>query len=102
MPAYKFFGANLVAAFPSLHAAYPWIIFLFIRKKSKILSYVSLLYVFGVWFSVIYLGEHYFVDVLAGIIYATTAYIIVQRYEKRIFNKRAVQLSLAGRYETKT
>ncbi len=99
---YKFFGANLVAAFPSLHAAYPWIIFLFIRKKSKILSYVSLLYVFGVWFSVIYLGEHYFVDVLAGIIYATTAYIIVQRYEKRIFNKRAVQLSLAGRYETKT
>jgi len=78
---YKFFGINLVAAFPSLHAAYPWIIFLFIRNKSKMLSYISLTYVLGVWFSVIYLGEHYFVDVVAGMMYATFAYYIVKKYD---------------------
>ena len=77
---YRFFGANLVAAFPSLHAAYPWLTFLFIYKKSKLFSYISLLYVFGVWFSVIYLGEHYFVDVIAGVIYSSLAYVIVQKY----------------------
>jgi membrane-associated phospholipid phosphatase len=78
---YQFFGVDLVAAFPSLHAAYPWLIFLFIREKSKMWSYVSLLYVFGVWFAVIYLGEHYFVDVVAGVIYSTVAYLLVRRYD---------------------
>jgi hypothetical protein len=78
---YKFFGANLVAAVPSLHAAYPWLIFLFVRKKSKLFSYVTLIYVLGVWFAVMYLGEHYFVDVVAGILYSTAAYLMVQRYD---------------------
>lgn len=77
---YSYFGVNLVAAFPSLHAAYPWLIFLYIRKKSRKLGYLSLLYVFGVWFAVMYLGEHYGVDVIAGCIYATLAYFIVQRF----------------------
>lgn len=79
---YQFFGANLVAAFPSLHAAYPWLIFLFIRKKSKKIGYLSLFYVFGVWFSVMYLGEHYFIDVVAGMVYSTVAYILVMQFTK--------------------
>lgn len=45
------------------------------------LSYISLTYVLGVWFSVIYLGEHYFVDVVAGMMYATFAYYIVKKYD---------------------
>lgn len=77
---YQFFGANLVAPFPSLHAAYPWLIFLFVYNKSKKISLLVLPYVFGVWFAVVYLGEHYVVDVLAGITYATGAYWLVQRY----------------------
>jgi hypothetical protein len=78
---YKFFGANLVAAVPSLHAAYPWLIFLFIRKKSKVISYMTLLYVIGVWFAVMYLGEHYFIDILVGVIYSTAAYILIMRFD---------------------
>jgi hypothetical protein len=76
---YKFFGANLVAAMPSVHAAYPWLIFLFIAQKYRKFTIFAGLYVAGVWFSIVYLGEHYVIDVIAGCIYATVAYIIVHR-----------------------
>lgn len=74
---YRFFGANLVAAIPSLHAAYPWLIFIFILKKSRKLSVLALPYVAGVWFAVVYLGEHYVVDVFAGFVYASVAYLTI-------------------------
>ncbi len=80
---YRFFGANLVAAVPSLHAAYPWLIFLFVVNKLGKLAIFTLPYVFGVWFSVVYLGEHYVVDVIAGILYASISFAIVSFYEKR-------------------
>jgi len=31
----------------------------------------------GTWFSAVYLGEHYFTDVLGGIVYATVAFLAV-------------------------
>ena len=74
---YRFFGANLVAAVPSLHAAYPWLIFIFILKKSRKLSLLALPYVAGVWFAVVYLGEHYVVDVFAGFVYASVTYLTI-------------------------
>jgi len=80
---YKFFGANLVAAVPSLHAAYPWIIFLYLTKKIKIFSLLALPYVYGVWFAVVYLGEHYVVDVVIGIIYASIAFKIVALFDQK-------------------
>lgn len=80
---YRFFGANLVAAVPSLHAAYPWLIFIFILKKFRGLSVLALPYVAGVWFAVVYLGEHYAVDVFAGFVYASAAYLIISFFEKR-------------------
>jgi membrane-associated phospholipid phosphatase len=33
----------------------------------------------GTWFSAIYLGEHYFTDVVAGIVYATVAFLAVEK-----------------------
>jgi hypothetical protein len=74
---YGFFGANLVAAVPSLHAAYPLLIFLFVRKYVPWLGLAILPYVFGVWFSVVYLGEHYVIDVIIGILYAIMAYMLI-------------------------
>lgn len=77
---YGFIGANLVAAVPSLHAAYPWLIFLFALRKIKLKSLILVPYVLGVWFAVIYLGEHYVFDVLVGLIYTTAAFgLVVKR-----------------------
>lgn len=86
---YKFFGANLVAAVPSLHAAYPFLIFLFVRQQISRLAYLISPYVLGVWFAVVYLGEHYVVDVILGIIYAVVAYKIV------VFVSKKFQVSIA-------
>ncbi len=65
---------NDVAAFPSLHAAYPTLAFLFTRRAFGRIGYLMLGYAACVWFAVIYLGDHYLVDVLGGIAYAAVAY----------------------------
>lgn len=80
---YQYFGANLVAAVPSLHAAYPWLIFLFIFQKLRFWAIFSLPYVFGVWFAIVYLGEHYVVDAILGIIYATLVYLVLSKFKIR-------------------
>lgn len=65
---------NEVAAFPSLHAAYPFLAFLFARRWFGRFGYLMLAYSACVWFSVVYLGEHYVVDVIGGILYASATY----------------------------
>src|ERR1035437_1674495 len=64
---------NDVAAFPSLHAAYPTLAFLFTRRAFGRIGYLMLGYAACVWFAVIYLGDHYLVDVPGGIRYASVA-----------------------------
>lgn len=76
---YHQFNPNPVAALPSMHAAYPLLFFLFALKFFKLRALFCLPYVLGVWISVIYLGEHYVVDVIAGAIYAITFYFISVR-----------------------
>jgi hypothetical protein len=82
---YSFMRANPVAAMPSLHAAFPLLIFLFVLKQYGKKGIVFFPYVFGVWFAVMYLGEHYFIDVLVGALYATAAFLFVHKKEF-IFN----------------
>jgi len=81
---YQYFGANLVAAVPSLHAAYPFLIFLYVRQQISWLGFLITPYVLGVWFSVVYLGEHYVIDVILGILYALVAYMIIAFISKKI------------------
>ena len=65
---------NQVAAFPSLHAAYPFLGFLFARRAFGRVGWLLLAYSVCVWFSVVYLADHYVVDILAGLAYASVAY----------------------------
>jgi membrane-associated phospholipid phosphatase len=81
LPVYKtlfdFLSPNNYAAFPSMHSAIPWLVFLFAFRIWKWKSLPVLAIPVGTWFSAMYLGEHYFTDVVAGIIYATLAYLAV-------------------------
>ena len=81
---YDYIGVNPFAAFPSLHSAFPWLIALFAFKTWKKKALPVLIFPSMVWFSAIYLGEHYVIDVIGGIAYATLAYIIACNKE-RIF-----------------
>jgi hypothetical protein len=79
--AYSFaFGGvnpNLVAAFPSLHVAYPFLAFLALRRAFGRIGWLALGYTFLVAFSVIYTGDHWIVDAVAGMAYAYVAFYLV-------------------------
>ena len=83
LPVYKtmfdFLSGNNYAAFPSMHSAIPFLVFIFAFKiwKWKALPVAAI--PIGTWFSAVYLGEHYFTDVVAGIIYALVAYFAVEK-----------------------
>jgi len=74
-----YISSNPFAAFPSLHSTYPWLISLYALKIKKTSALPVLLFPVGVWFSAVYLGEHYVVDVIGGVIYATCAFLLVEK-----------------------
>jgi len=75
---YDFLGSNQFAAFPSMHSALPLLVFLFAYKIWKWKALPVIVIPVGTWFSAVYLGEHYVVDVLGGIAYATAAFLAVE------------------------
>lgn len=77
---YNSLNPNPVAAMPSLHAAYAWLTFLALRNYSKKIAWFFLPYPIIVWFSIVYLGEHYVIDVIAGVTYAQVAFLIVYKF----------------------
>lgn len=76
--AYANMSGNPVAAFPSLHSAYPMLALLFVWREPMLRAGV-MVYAALVWFSVMYLGHHYLVDVLGGVALAIGAYTLVVR-----------------------
>lgn len=75
---YETFNPNIVAAVPSLHAAYPFLVLLFGLKFFGKKALYLIPYVIGVWVSIIYLGEHYFFDIILGVVYSLAAFYISQ------------------------
>lgn len=75
-PYYQKLDPNPVAAVPSLHAAMPFLGFLALRSVSRRAGWAMLAWCLAVWFSVVYLGEHYAVDVVTGVALATSAWIV--------------------------
>jgi len=74
---YEHLNPNPVAAMPSLHAAYPWLVALVLARIDRRWGAIAALYSLLVWTSIIYLGEHYAIDALAGAACATLAYAAV-------------------------
>jgi membrane-associated phospholipid phosphatase len=83
---FDFIQPNPFAAFPSLHATYPWLISLYALKIGKKKALAILVLPVFVWFSAIYLGEHYVVDILGGIAYATFAFLVVEKLVPRLLS----------------
>jgi len=64
--AYEVAGANPVAAMPSLHAAIPFVM-MFALWKYPLVRPLGVIYALSMAFAIVYLGEHYAVDGLAGL-----------------------------------
>jgi membrane-associated phospholipid phosphatase len=71
---YSRLSPNLVAAVPSLHAAYPLLIFLFLARLFGLRRVWWLaFYPVSLWIGIVYMGEHYVFDIVAGVIYTLIA-----------------------------
>ena len=61
-------SSNVFAAMPSLHAAYPLTVLYYgIRCRLGWWNVLFAIIMAGIWFSAVYTGHHYVLDVLAGI-----------------------------------
>jgi hypothetical protein len=85
---FEFIQANPYAAFPSLHAMYPWLISLYSIKIKRFKALPILIIPIGVWFSAVYLGEHYVVDLIGGVFYSTFAFFLVEKLIPRLHFER--------------
>ncbi len=82
---YDKISPNPVAAIPSLHSACSTLFAIFVFKiYGKKWGLVSLIYPAMIYVGVIYEGEHYFFDVVAGIAYAIAGYFIVKFLYPRV------------------
>ena len=74
-------GGDSIAAFPSEHAAFPMLgLLAFSRVAGKRVVALLALWVAFVLFTVIYLGEHWVTDVIAGYVYAIAIFAFVRWY----------------------
>jgi membrane-associated phospholipid phosphatase len=72
------FDTNPVAAMPSLHAAFPTTCMILAwRAFPRLWGIAATVYTLGVSFAIVYLGEHYLVDVLGGYLLAAAVCIAV-------------------------
>jgi len=76
-PYYNWLDPDAAAAFPSLHAAYPLLAALALWRVSRRAAALAFTWCGAVWFSVVYLGQHYVTDVLGGIAFALGAWLIM-------------------------
>ena len=89
--------ANNVAAMPSLHAAYALLLALFLwRLVPGWTRPLLALYPPAMAFALVYGGEHYVVDCIAGWVYAVATYVAVEAvFERRALRRRALEPILA-------
>ena len=91
-------NANVFAAIPSLHAAYPIIVLLYgIRQKLKLGIIIFAIFLIGIWFSAVYSGHHYVIDLIAG---GACAIVGVSFFEKIITKNKTIN-SWIENYSTK-
>jgi len=84
-------NANVFAAIPSLHSAYPVILFYYGKQlKRNWLTALFVVFMLGIWFSAVYSGHHYIIDVILGVLCAVIGIAIFEAVSKRIQKSRNI------------
>jgi membrane-associated phospholipid phosphatase len=95
-PYYHSLNPNHTAAFPSLHAAFPFLGFLALRGVYPRGAWIAFVWSVLVWVSVVFLGEHYAIDVIAGVAAAAGAWWLMMHVAvPRVGALRATEPTLA-------
>jgi len=72
--------SNPVAAMPSIHMAVSFAVMLIAFRRSFVLGFMALLYCFAMGFSLVYAGEHYIIDIGAGILVTLLVYAAMETW----------------------
>jgi hypothetical protein len=84
-------NANVLAAMPSLHAAYPVIVLYFgLKKKVGWFNLLFTVFVAGIWFSAVYSGHHYIIDVMAGALLTLPVLFVSEKLFRQPHIKNAI------------
>ena len=73
-------NSNVFAAVPSLHATYMMVATLYaiLTKQHRLVIVVFSLLTMGIWFTAVYAGHHYVIDVLLGILLAVVTLTVYE------------------------
>lgn len=82
-----------VAAVPSEHAAFPFLCFLYVRQVWPVRGWIVFGYCLVAVLAIVYLGEHYVMDAVAGFLYAGVVYVGVQLALRRMRAREAEKSS---------
>ncbi len=75
---------NPTAAMPSIHMALTFLVLLLAREFAPRWTWPLVAYNILMAFSLVYLGEHYVTDVMAGVIVAAIAAMVARRIHRRL------------------
>jgi hypothetical protein len=85
-------ASNPVAAMPSLHTAYALLVIAFFLPRLRRRWWPLLAsYPLAMTFTLVYSGEHYIIDVLAGWAYVGVIFVAVGYLERRVASQTPVQ-----------
>jgi len=87
-PIYHSFNPNQFAAFPSLHAAFPALAAVYAWGRYRLLAIGLVVWTLAVGVAIVYLGEHYAVDALAGFVYVAVATAVVETVSRRWLHRK--------------
>ncbi|MEO8539912.1 MAG: phosphatase PAP2 family protein [bacterium] len=71
---------NSVAAMPSIHEGVTFAMYLWARENARRFAPFLLVYAIVMGLSLMYLGEHYLLDLIAGVACASAAWILCRRF----------------------
>jgi membrane-associated phospholipid phosphatase len=92
---YHWLTPNQYAAMPSLHAAFPLLGVFFAIRLWGVRAWPTLLYTACVWLSIVYLGEHYVVDIIGGVLFVIAAFFGEDALTKWWARRKAADSALA-------
>ena len=81
---------NKFDAFPSLHTAISLTTLIIVGKYRKKWLYFFVPVIIGIFISLVYCRYHYFIDIVAGVIWTLICFWIVEKFYDKIFTKHFV------------
>jgi membrane-associated phospholipid phosphatase len=90
-------SSNPVAAMPSVHMAISFVVLLTAFRVNWILGVLALAYNVAMAFSLVYAGEHYVVDVVAGAVVAIAVFVALEVWFRLRDNRAADPAPISAR-----